>query len=348
MSLVKKLSIVLALLLCLPLAACGDGAGAAASGAGKLKVGYLHAEIVDVAIWAGIESGAFERQGLELEMIQFDDGPALNQALVSGAIDVGVSGAAMMANVAAQGQAQAIGALWVEKTTEQVIALPGRGIESIEDLKGKKVSTAVGTSAHIILHAALKDAGMADSDVKIVNSSVSGAAASAISGAVDATAVWVPHAFRVLEKHPDAVILATGADFFPELAVGGGMAANKSVYADRPDDLEAFVAGGIAGAAAAVGSETVREAVWEKRYSDVEDLDDFQANWETADYPTVDEWRTYLDDGTLGTWLEGTQEMLVELGGLDSVNAFDDFFDTELFDSALDRAAKDIADNPAA
>lgn len=345
MSFFRKFAVVAASLLVVPVAACG--AESDASSSGNLKVGYLHAEIVDVAVWAGIETGAFERQGLELEMIQFDDGPSLNQALVSGAIDVGVSGAAMMANLAAQGQAQAIGALWVEQTTEQVIALPGSGIEEVADLKGKKVSTAVGTSAHIILHAALKRAGLKDSDVEIVNSSISGAATAAISGAVDATALWVPHAFRVLEKHPDAVVLATGADFFPELAVGGGMAANKKVYAQRPEELEKFVAGAIAGAAAAVASEDVREAVWDEAYSDVEEFEAFQANWESAEYPSVADWRNNLEDGTLATWLEGTQAALVELGGKDEVNAFEDFFDTDLFGKALDRAEEDVQKNPA-
>src|SRR5688500_17399407 len=77
--------------------ALGLAAGAAASsfplpGLGqstrKVRVGYLHTLAVDGQIWVGIQRESFAKQGLDLELRQFNTGLELFQAMIGGSLDM--------------------------------------------------------------------------------------------------------------------------------------------------------------------------------------------------------------------------------------------------------------------
>lgn len=51
----------------------------------KVRVGYLHTVAVDGQIWTGMDRGSFERQGLDLELRQFNTGLEIFQALTAAA-----------------------------------------------------------------------------------------------------------------------------------------------------------------------------------------------------------------------------------------------------------------------
>ena len=40
----------------------------------KVRVGYLHTVAVDGQIWTGMDRGTFDKQGLDLELRQFNTG----------------------------------------------------------------------------------------------------------------------------------------------------------------------------------------------------------------------------------------------------------------------------------
>ena len=54
----------------------------------KLRVGYLHTVAVDGQIWTGMDRGTFDKQGLDLELRQFNTGLEIFQALIGGSLDV--------------------------------------------------------------------------------------------------------------------------------------------------------------------------------------------------------------------------------------------------------------------
>jgi NitT/TauT family transport system substrate-binding protein len=68
-----------------------------------------------------------------------------------------------------------------------------QAISGMGDLKGKKVSAEVGAITHFVLLSALSRAGLAESDVEIVNLSVPEAAAAFEQGKLDAATLWDPH-----------------------------------------------------------------------------------------------------------------------------------------------------------
>ena len=69
----------------------------------KLRVGYLHTVAVDGQIWTGMDRGTFDKQGLDLELRQFNTGLEIFQALIGGSLDVLATGA-VLSNFPARGQ----------------------------------------------------------------------------------------------------------------------------------------------------------------------------------------------------------------------------------------------------
>lgn len=66
------------------------------------------------------------------------------------------------------------------------------GINSVTDLKGKKVATEVGTLEHMFLLKTLEEYGMTIDDIQFVNMTINDAGPAFIAGSVDAAVLWEP------------------------------------------------------------------------------------------------------------------------------------------------------------
>src|SRR5688572_17775349 len=168
----------------------------------KVKVGYLHTPAVDGQIWTGQHIGSFARQGLDLELVQFTTGLELFQAMIGGSLDM-LSTGAVVSNFPARGQGKVFLINNIEYATAQLWV--GGDVKTIADLKGRKISTTAGTTAHVFLDKALRSAGLDPAkDVEIVNQRMAEAVTSFVSGAVPAVALWVPFDVTVKQKVPGA------------------------------------------------------------------------------------------------------------------------------------------------
>ena len=135
------------------------GAPAIAQARTKVKVGYLHTLAVDGQIWTGMNRGSFEKQGLDLDLVQFTTGLEIFQAMIGGSIDMLATGA-VLSNFPARGQGKVFLINNVEFATAQLWVREDMGIKSFADLKGKKISTTTGTTAHVFLDTALRANGV--------------------------------------------------------------------------------------------------------------------------------------------------------------------------------------------
>ena len=111
---------------------------------------------------------------------------------------------AVVSNFPARGQGKVFLINNVEFATAQLWVREDMGIKSFADLKGKKISTTTGTTAHVFLDNALRANKLAATDVEIVNQRMAEAVTSFISGAVPAVALWVPFDVTVKSKVPGA------------------------------------------------------------------------------------------------------------------------------------------------
>ena len=102
------------------------------------------------SLWAiinAIESGYLEEEGLDVNLICFEDGPTIIAALKSGAIDIGYIGHGAH-KLCMQGDAK-IFALSHISNADMVIG--GPQVNSIEELNGRKVAYCENTSSEDIL-----------------------------------------------------------------------------------------------------------------------------------------------------------------------------------------------------
>jgi len=151
-----KRSKLLVLVAVLAITLCLSGSAVAAD---KVKVGYLHTLAVDGQFWIGVHRGYFAEQGLEMEPIVFTSGVPLMQALSGGSVDVAIMGA-VISNFPSRGVGKVFLINDIEYNTAMLFARPEAKAQKIQDVKGKKIATVKGTTAHVFLHTALKANGM--------------------------------------------------------------------------------------------------------------------------------------------------------------------------------------------
>ena len=192
----------------------------------KLRAGYLHTLAVDGQIWTGIDRGSFAKHGLDFEMKQFNTGLELFQALIGGSLDVLATGA-VLSNFPARGQGKGFLINNIEVATAQLWVRGDQGVKSFADLKGKRIATAVGTTAHVFLDRALRANNIDPKEVEILNQPMPAAVTAFISGAVPAVGLWVPFNITVRDKVPGAVKLTDASAYYPQAAIIGGWAARN-------------------------------------------------------------------------------------------------------------------------
>jgi len=192
------------------------------------------------ALWAvstAEAKGYFEEEGITLEMIAFEDGPTEIAAMESGNIDISYIGPGAH-RLCSTGNAEV---LLLQHLGDGDCIIGLNGITKLEELKGKTVGYAAGTSSETILTIALESVGLTLEDVNALSMDATALTAAALSGdSVDAVAAWSPYSLTILEQDSNAVDICSNVDF-PSLVSPGSWVVNPS-YADaNPDILTRFV-----------------------------------------------------------------------------------------------------------
>ena len=305
------------------------GAPAVAQSRAKVKVGYLHTLAVDGQIWTGIDRGNFAKHNVELDLVQFTTGLELFQAMIGGSIEMLATGA-VISNFPARGQGKMFLVNDVEFATAQ-LWVHGDEIKSFADLKGKKISTTTGTTAHVFLDTALRANGIDPKDVQVVNQRMSEAVTSFISGAVPAVALWVPFNIPVKEKVKDAKMLVDASKFYPEAAIVGGWATRDDYYEKNRETCANIIRGWAeANDYMIANSEAALDALQKKHYEQVP-LTDLKEQFKAQKMFTSHDWRKLYGDGTVTKWLQQVTDFFVRFGGIQNPVPASKYFDPKLY-----------------
>ena len=148
--------------------------------------------------------------GAQIDWKEFPAGPQMLEALAVGAVDYGYVGNtppifAQAANsnlvyVANQPEAPKAEALIVQKDSK---------IQSVQDLKGKRIALNKGSNVHYLLLKVLEANNLKLSDIEVVYLPPSDARAAFERGAVDAWVIWDPF-FAAAEHQIGARVIASG------------------------------------------------------------------------------------------------------------------------------------------
>lgn len=132
---------------------------------------------------------AFGDKDVTIEMVQFANGPAVTEAFLAGEVDM-VNGIGDQPFIISVGNDVATTVLSNSAKQEKnigIVAKADSGIESVDDLRGKRIGVYIGTYVHKSLIGILGDHGITENDVEIVNiTSTSDADAAFASGDIDA------------------------------------------------------------------------------------------------------------------------------------------------------------------
>lgn len=206
-----------------------------------LRIAYMPNMGSASAIIAARDGGFFDKVGITVDLVQFQGGPAEIAAMASGDIDISQIGHGAHA-LCIEGQAQIFG-LDLFGKSDEVMANKEKGIEKIEDLKGKTVAVTAGTSSEIVLDLALQKAGMTRDDMELVEMDANGAVTAMVSGKVDACATWSPSTNIIRDKMGDKIVtLAGNADFFDQVAFPGSFIVTEAFAKDNHDAIVRFYA----------------------------------------------------------------------------------------------------------
>lgn len=187
----------------------GAGDGSYNSSAEALRIAY--SDWPGWVAWEiGRQKGFFKDAGVKVEFIWLDYVPSMDSfaagkvdavcmtngdALVTGA--TGKKGIAILINDFSNGN-------------DMVVAK--QGIDSAAALKGKKIGVEVGFVSHLLLLKALESAGLAETDVTLVNVPTDKTAETLATGDVDAISAWQPNSGQALKLVGGSKAIFTSAN----------------------------------------------------------------------------------------------------------------------------------------
>lgn len=306
------------------------GAPAIAQQRAKIRMGYVDTLAVTGQLWTGVHRGHWAKEGIEFDPVKFNTGLELFNAMIGGSLDM-LSTGAVISNFPARGQGKAFLINNIEFATAQLWIREDQGVKTWADLKGKKISTTLGTTAHVFLDAALRANGLDPAkDVELVNQGMPVAVTSFISGAVPAVALWVPFNMQVRQRVPAAKMLVDASAYFPKSAIVGGWATRADYFEKNRAVLAQVVRGWAASNDDLIkNSATILPIIQTKNYEQVP-LAELQEQFKASKYHTTAEWQKLYQDGTALGWLQQVTDFYARFGGIQNPVPAKTYFDTSL------------------
>jgi NitT/TauT family transport system substrate-binding protein/sulfonate transport system substrate-binding protein len=177
--------------------------------------------------------------GIDVQWIEFQFGPPLLEAMRVNAIDVGgVGDTPPIFAQAAHGDLLYIAG---QRAGGQAILLPpGSTLQTLHDLKGRKVAFGRGSAAHNLTLAALEKAGLKYDDIQPIYLGPADAGPAFERGAIDAWTIWDPY-YALFETRPGVRVLAKWTDITEQnsffMARRGYVEANPQITAKLVGEL---------------------------------------------------------------------------------------------------------------
>lgn len=178
--------------------------------------------------------------GWNIDWRKFASGTDVIAAMASGDVLLSELGSSPFAIGATQGvDFEAFMLDYVIGKSESLIVRNGAGINSLNDLKGKRVATPIGSTAHFSLMGALKHAGISGKDLTVMGMPPDQITAAWQQGAIDAAFIWPPAQTQILMTGTRLVGADKVAEWgYPTFNV---WVVNKKFAAANKDSLIAFM-----------------------------------------------------------------------------------------------------------
>ena len=196
----------------LAVAGCAEGENASASGSGDSD----QAVTLDFATYNPLslvvkDQGWLEDEGIDVTWIQSDGSNTANEALRSGAIDVGSTAGSAALLARANGSPIKTIDIYSQPEWSAIVVGKDSEITSVKDLAGKQVAATKGTDPYFFLLQALEAEGVDQNDVTVENLQHADGATALGNGAVDAWAGLDP--IMAAQESDGAQLIYRNIDF---------------------------------------------------------------------------------------------------------------------------------------
>lgn len=201
--------------------------------------------VLGYSSWAGWwpwaiaqEEGLFAANGLNVELKWFDGYLESLQAFSAGQLDANcqtLNDTIAFAPNSIKGQ---VVVLVNDNSAGNDKIIVAEEINTIQDLKGKKVAVEEGLVDDFLLTLALEKSGMSREDIQIVNLETGAAAAAFASGQVDAVGAFPPFWLTALKRQGSKELLSSQE--FPG-AIPDLLVVSRNLVNERPDVVQALV-----------------------------------------------------------------------------------------------------------
>ncbi len=183
------------------------------------------------------EKGFFEKNGVNVDLVWFPVYSDSLSALASGKVDA--NSQTLSDTLAPASKGIKLKAVLVNDNSnggDGVVVKPS--INSLKDLKGKKVATELGTVDHLLMLTALEKAGLAEKDVAYTNMTVNDAGPAFISGNLDAAVLWEPFLSKAIQEGKGKLLFSSKdtPGLIPDLLV-----FKEEITKNRPDDVKKII-----------------------------------------------------------------------------------------------------------
>ncbi|WP_085025832.1 taurine ABC transporter substrate-binding protein [Ensifer aridi] len=187
-----------------------------------------------------IANGDFAKAtGYDIDFRKFNSGAEIFAAIAAGDVQVGYVGSSPFAAAASRGlEVKAFYLSTISGIDEALVVRTGSGIESLSDLKGKKLAAAPVSTDHYQLLALIKSLGLTEKDVQVFAIPQPEIVAGFNRGDIDGGFVWDP---ALTELKKNGKVLVTSRDVADKGApTFSAWVATSQFAADNPDFLKSF------------------------------------------------------------------------------------------------------------
>jgi len=292
---------------------------------GKLgpNLGMARAEIAE-------SQGFFKKHGLDVEVTQFRASPELLTAVVSGSIDIAITGITSV--ITARQRDLPLKAFYVETVAPFYYLLAGPNIESLQDAAAKGATagvSSIGSLDYAMTRYLIKRAGVDPDKIKYVQAGTPAQRTAALeAGRVQLAISVVPEMYAVLRRGKVKVV-AKMSDYAKDFGLET-LWAKEDYIANNPEAIRRFLAA-MDDTAQWIRTSPEAPAALAKfiGFTFPEGPDDVKQALREVAYPTVAEHKAKLNDLLMG--VEPLAEDAVERKATKAANArelIDQLFDT--------------------
>ncbi len=196
-------------------------------------------ELLDSIVFIARDKSFFDEEDIDVRITEYASGKLALQAMFAGEVDVSpVAEVPVVFNSFKWDDFSVVSTIGAADKHMTIVGRRDLGIESPEDLKGKRLATQKSSALHYFSSVFLKENGLSESDVDISYLHITKLSSALVSGEVDAVAVIEPFASELREELGDNGVFFTPSGVYEK--TWSLLAFNEFIYSN-PEVVLKFV-----------------------------------------------------------------------------------------------------------